>query len=331
MVEQYGVKQSKWKIKGVGKLQEQYISLSDLRKVNGIGDKTIERVKCQIDKTNESKNILEGVLQIQPPSDFKVPLNDVYCGESIEFMRKNIPDNSIDMVLTSPPYDNLRDYNGYGFDYKTMLGEIYRVLKDGGTCVWVVGDETISGSETGTSFKQALYAKEVGFNLHDTMIWFKPNCFNFGSNNCYKQSFEYMFVFSKGKPKAINLIKDIPNASAGKVMKGGRKHSDGSRDIVPNFVGSEYKRRFNVWSINVSAKTYGHPAIFPEQLAKDHIVSWSNEGDIVLDPFIGSGTTAKMALLNNRNFIGFEISEEYCEIAEQRISQIKPQRIERIG
>jgi DNA modification methylase len=245
-------------------------------------------------------------------------LNKIYNMDCVQGM-KLLDDYSVDLTVTSPPYDNLRTYKGFEWDFKATAKELYRVTKQGGVVVWIVGDATVKGSETGTSFKQALYFKEIGFNLHDTMIWFKPNCFNFGSNNCYKQSFEYMFVFSKGKPKAINLIKDIPNASAGKVMKGGRKHSDGSRDIVPNFVGSEYKRRFNVWSINVSAKTYGHPAIFPEQLAKDHIVSWSNPGDIVLDPFLGSGTTAKMALLNNRNFIGFELNPEYCKMAQERL------------
>ena len=246
--------------------------------------------------------------------------NKIIQGDCLEVL-KTFEDGCIDLTVTSPPYDNLRTYNGYTFNFEGIAKELYRVTKQGGVVVWVVGDATINGSETGTSFRQALHFMDCGFNLHDTMIWFKPNCFNFGSNNCYKQSFEYMFVFSKGKPKTINLIKDIPNASAGKVMKGGRIHPDGSRDIVPNFVGSEYKRRFNVWSINVSAKTYGHPAVFPEQLAHDHILSWSNEGDAVLDPFMGSGTTCKMAQANNRNFIGIEISPEYCKIAEKRLRQ----------
>jgi site-specific DNA-methyltransferase (adenine-specific) len=266
---------------------------------------------CGIIKVEDMKIGKRGLLEM-------LELNKIYNMDCVQGM-KLLDDCSVDLTVTSPPYDNLRTYKRFEWNFKATAKELYRVTKQGGVVVWIVGDATVKGSETGTSFKQALYFKEIGFNLHDTMIWFKPNCFNFGSNNCYKQSFEYMFVFSKGKPKAINLIKDIPNASAGKVMKGGRKHSDGSRDIVPNFVGSEYKRRFNVWSINVSAKTYGHPAIFPEQLAKDHIVSWSNEGDVVLDPFLGSGTTAKMALLNNRNFIGFELNPEYCKMAEKRI------------
>lgn len=245
-------------------------------------------------------------------------LNKIYNMDCVEGMQQ-LPENYIDLTVTSPPYDNLRKYNGFEWNFEATAKELYRVTKRGGVVVWVVSDATIKGSETGTAFKQALYFKECGFNLHDTMIWFKPNCFNFGSNNCYKQSFEYMFIFSKGKPKAINLIKDVKAKQAGKILKGARKHADGSRDKVPDFECAEYKRRFNVWAINVQGNTYGHPAVFPEQLAKDHILSWSNEGDIVLDCFAGSGTTPTMAMLNNRNFIGFEISKEYCEIANERI------------
>jgi DNA modification methylase len=263
-----------------------------------------------------------------------IELNKIYNEDCLEGM-KRIPDGFVDLTVTSPPYDNLRTYNGnieqWSFEkFQAIAKELYRVTADGGVVVWVIGDATIKGNETGTSFRQALYFKEIGFNLHDTMIWFKPNCFNFGSNNCYKQSFEYMFVFSKEKPKTINLIKDIPNASAGKVMKGGRKHSDGSRDIVPDFVGAKYKRRFNVWFINVSAKTYGHPAVFPEQLAHDHIISWSNDGDIVLDPFMGSGTTAIACINTNRNFIGFELDPTYYAIAKERIKKAKQNKLLKI-
>lgn len=226
---------------------------------------------------------------------------------------------SIDLIVTSPPYDNLRSYKGYSFEFEKIAVELYRVLKRGGVLVWVVGDSTIKGSESGTSFKQALYFKEIGFNLHDTMIWYKPNVFNFGSNFCYTQSFEYMFIFSKGKPKTINLIKDIPCKNAGKTMRGARKHSDGKRDIVPDFKCKDFKRRHNVWSMNVGNKNYGHPAIYPNELARDHILSWSNPGDIVLDPFMGSGTTALECVKNNRNYIGFEISAEYCDIANKRL------------
>lgn len=252
---------------------------------------------------------------------------DLRCGDCLEIM-KTIPDNSVDLTVTSPPYDNLRVYNGnieqWNFEkFKEIARELYRVTADGGVVVWIVADATIRGSETGTSFRQALWFIECGFNLHDTMIWFKPNCFNFGSNNGYKQSFEYMFVFSKGKPKAINLIKDVPAKNAGKVQKGARKHADGTRDSVPNFVCAEFKRRYNVWSINVESNNHGHPAVFPEKLATDHIISWSNEGDTVLDCFMGSGTTGKMAVLNNRKFIGIELDKKYFEIAKSRIEVVQ--------
>lgn len=248
-------------------------------------------------------------------------LNKIYNMDCLDGL-KQMQDECVDLTITSPPYDDLRKYNGYSWDFESIAKELYRVTKHGGVVVWVVNDKTNKGSETGTSFKQALFFKEIGFNLHDTMIWYKPNCFNFGSNNCYKQSFEYMFIFSKGRPKSLNLIKDVPAKMSGKVLRGARKHSDGTRDIVPDFVCSEFKKRDNTWFINVGTQNNGHPAVFPEQLAHDHIISWSNPGDVVLDPFMGSGTTAKMCKLTNRNYIGFEISEEYCQIAEERIKNI---------
>ena len=240
---------------------------------------------------------------------------------------KLLPNECIDLTVTSPPYDNLRTYKGFTWDFESVAKELYRVTKQGGVVVWIVGDATVNGSETGTSFKQALYFKEIGFNLHDTMIWKKTNPIPL-THNRYEQYFEYMFVFSKGSPITFNPIK-IPCATKGQSRN--RKNSnkeEGSavRNRNEVTVTKSEKIKGNVWEMPVSNTKYNHPAIFPEQLANDHIVSWSNEGDIVLDPFLGSGTTAKMALLNNRNFIGFEISEEYCEIAEQRISQIKPQR-----
>lgn len=304
---------------------EQYISLSDLRKVNGIGNKTIERVKCQIDKTNESKNVLEGVLQIQPPSDFKVPLNDIYCGESIEFMRRNIPNGSIDLTVTSPPYDNLREYQGYNFNHETMLDELYRVTKDGGVVVWIVGDKTDKGSETLTSFKQAIYAKEIGFNVHDTMIYAKNNPVPL-THNRYEQQFEYMFIFSKGKPKTFNP--KTRETKHGGMKKTGthRKNTDELEQMNKLETVKDKAIEYNIWfySVNKGATTidkiaHKHPAIFPEQLANDHILSWSNKGDIVLDPMCGSGTTCKMAKLNNRNFIGIDISEEYVDISKERL------------
>jgi len=257
-----------------------------------------------------------------------IELNTIYNENCLDTMGR-IEDEQIDLVVTSPPYDGMKDYNGYTFEFERIAQELYRVMKKGGVIVWVVGDETVKGSETGTSFRQALYFKEVGFNLHDTMIWHKPNSFNFGSNNCYRQSFEYMFVISKDKPKTINLIKDVPTKMAGQTVKGARKHINGSRDTdVPDFVVESYKKRDNVWDILVAQdKGNKHPAIFPEELAKDHILSWSNPGDLVYDPFMGSGTVAKMALLTQRKYLGSEISPEYCENANERIKRYKSQSL----
>jgi len=219
-------------------------------------------------------------------------------------------DNFIDLTLTSPPYDDLREYNGYSFDFEAIANELYRVTKTDGVVVWVVGDATHKGSETGSSFKQALYFKSIGFKLHDTMIYEKnsPAYPARADSNRYTQIFEYMFIFAKGK--VINqLICDKPNKWAG--------HKDFSgklKNPVPDF-----SPRNNIWKYTTSFNGVKHPAPFPEQLAEDHILSWSRGGGIVYDPFMGSGTTAKMAKLHNRTYIGSEISKEYCDIAEARL------------
>ena len=245
----------------------------------------------------------------------------VIQGDCLEVM-KTFPDKSIDMVLTSPPYDNLRTYKGYTFNFEGIAQEIYRVLKDGGVCVWIVGDATIKGSETGTSFRQALYFKEMGFNLHDTMIWNK-GCFSAvgALQNRYAPVFEYMFVFSKGYPKTFNPIKDRKTIHGGKKINGTVRNRDGSmKPFSKEVIVNEYGQRFNIWEQSPQRQTGGHPAPFPEKLAEDHILSWSNEGYIVLDPMAGSGTTLKMAKKNNRNYIGIEIAPEYIEIINKRIA-----------
>ena len=258
-----------------------------------------------------------------------LPINKIYNMDNIEGMRL-LDDNCIDLTVTSPPYDNLRKYKGFEWDFEGVANELHRVTKEGGVVVWVVGDATINGSETGNSFRQALYFKEIGFNLHDTMIYIKNGGLNSGSLNAYQQKFEYMFVLSKGKPKTINLIKDRPNKYVEDRIKR-KKMKDGTYK-EQHFKTEPFGTRYNYWIYDTgSGKStkdkiaFKHPAIFPEALAQDHILSWSNEGDTVLDPFMGSGTTAKMAKLNNRNYIGFELSEEYCKIAEQRIENATQQ------
>jgi DNA modification methylase len=244
-------------------------------------------------------------------------LNKVICGDCLEVM-KDIPDKSIDLTVTSPPYDNLRDYNGYTFDFEGIAKELYRITKDGGVVVWVVGDATINGSETGTSFKQALYFKEIGFNLHDTMIWRKPNPMPYIKKDTYTPSFEYMFVLSKGKPKTFNLLREDCKY-AGKILKTNTTNPESIRKPNQTKPTKDTKIKSNVWDYVVAGTNYGHPAIFPEKLSEDHILSWSNEGDTILDPMAGSGTTLKMAKKNNRNYIGIEISPEYIDIINKRL------------
>lgn len=258
-----------------------------------------------------------------------IEINRNYNESNLETMAK-MPNCFIDLTVTSPPYDNLRDYKGYSFPFEEIAKELFRVTKQGGVVVWVVGDATVNGSETGTSFKQALYFMQCGFNLHDTMIYQKNGAaYPAGKNsNRYSNVFEYMFVFSKGKPKTKNLIKDKPNKWAGSSTFGEstNRQKDGSLKSSGKRVVGEFGYRDNIWQIN-NGKGFGsddiaikHPAIFPEQLANDHIISWSNDGDLIYDCFMGSGTVAKMAIINKRNWIGSEISKEYCDIIEQRIN-----------
>lgn len=254
---------------------------------------------------------------------------DLIHGDCLEEIKK-LEEESIDLTVTSPPYDNLRTYNGNNDQWgehiwKECIQELYRVTKDGGVVVWVVGDATIKGSETGTSFKQALWAKECGFNLHDTMIYRKDN-YTPLSHKRYEQEFEYMFIFVKGKVKTFNPIK-VPCKYAGQTTWGKPnmyKDNSGKLTQVKQTVINETKIKGNVFNYLVGSTQTGrikHPAMFPETLARDHTISWSNEGDTVLDPFMGSGTTGKVAKQLNRNFIGIELDREYFEIALQRIEK----------
>jgi site-specific DNA-methyltransferase (adenine-specific) len=234
----------------------------------------------------------------------------------------HMPDNLIDLVITSPPYDNLRSYHGYLFDFENIARGLFRVVKAGGVIVWVVGDQTQNGSESGSSFKQVLYFKELGFNLHDTMIYKKGHPIPLNHNR-YEQEFEYMFILSKGRPKTFNPIM-IPCKLSG-VKTGKRTFYQTKDQDAPTMAHKvapvkETKIKGNIWEIYNSGGIKGHPAQFPEQLVYDHLISWSNEGDLIYDPFMGSGTTAIVAKMNGRNYIGSEISEKYCAIAEERLT-----------
>lgn len=257
-----------------------------------------------------------------------IKLNEVRNENCLDTM-KLMEDNFIDLTVTSPPYDNLRTYNGYSFDFESIAKELYRVTKEGGVVVWVVGDATVKGCETNTSFKQALFFKECGFNLHDTMIYHKEAVGACGSKNGYNQSFEYMFVFTKGKLKTFNPIKDLIPKNAGKPTRYAKtKSSKKGYNLDAHIkIAPKSSKRQNVWTYKIGFSSRNdrnkHPAIFPEKLANDHIISWSNEGDLVYDPFMGSGTTAKMSVTNNRYWLGSDTSVEYCDITKERINSFK--------
>jgi site-specific DNA-methyltransferase (adenine-specific) len=271
--------------------------------------------------------------------------NKIYNESCLETMSK-MDNESIDLVLTSPPYDDLRTYNkfvtgnktefnGYSFPFEDIAKELYRITKPGGVVVWVVGDATNKGSETGTSFRQALFFKECGFDLYDTMIYQKTGT-PFPQKDRYNQIFEYMFVFSKGKPKTFNPVMK-KNVTAGAV-RNSRKFRNAEGEMIPGFNGkpvNEWGVENNIWVIRngmyKSSKdivAFEHPAIFPEELALKHIISWTTENDLVYDPFMGSGTTAKCSIQLNRNWIGSEIDNDYYELIKKRMLNVSNEMID---
>lgn len=256
----------------------------------------------------------------------KDKMNKIHNMDCLEFMRQ-VPDDYFDLTVTSPPYDNIKKYKGFSFDFKSVANELYRITKDGGVVIWNVSDQTIDGSESLTSFKQAIYFNEIGFNLHDTMIYKKLNYVPL-THRRYEQEFEYIFCFSKGKPKTFNPIK-VPCKWAGSETWGDSSFYKTDSDDLTN-VGkkkiNDFKTKGNIFEyITGSVKTGSikHPAMFPLELAEDMIKSWSNENDIVFDCFMGSGTTALASKKLNRNFIGTELSAEYTKIANKRIEIVQ--------
>lgn len=257
----------------------------------------------------------------------KIKPNEIYHADCVELMTL-MEENSVDLTVTSPPYDDLRNYNGYRFDFEHVAQGLYRVTKKGGIVVWVVGDRISNGNRTLTSFRHALFFQECGFNVHDVMIYKKKNT-PFMRSNAYTNCYEFMFVLSKGKPNTFHPLTE-------KTVRHGFEmlvHNKGA-DAVNKKALKELKRektKTNIWEYAVGLggstndrEAFEHPAVFPEKLAEDHILSWSNEGDLVFDPMCGSGTTCKMAKKHSRLYLGCDISADYVEIARRRVEKYNP-------
>lgn len=260
-----------------------------------------------------------------------LPLNEIYCSDCVKFMQDELDEESIDLTITSPPYDNLRDYKGYKFNYKQVIDGLWRVTKKGGIVVWVVADQLKDNNLTYSTFRHGLAFQKRGFNAYDTIIYQKSGC-ALPTPRHYYNSFEYMLILSKGRPNTVNLIKDRQNVSFKGDGIATRRNKDGTMKVTTRKATQPYGIRFNIWRYAVGynnttrdKEAYAHPAMFPEKLAQDHIISWSNEGDLVFDPFSGSGTTAKMAYLNKRKYIACDVSQEYVDLARARLAKYKAQ------
>lgn len=308
------------------------IDLEVLKNTRGIGAKTLQNIiESQLEK--KTLALREDIDNVQLENHEQVPLNTFITGDNLTTLLR-FPSESIDLTVTSPPYGAMRgSYEELTINFNNLVQQLWRVTKEGGVVVWNVDNSTVNGSEQGEAFQQALSFINNGWLLHDTMI-FAKNTSTFPASprgNRYTQIFEYMFVFSKGTPKTANLICDKANKYAGTQSWGKKrfrdpKNQDKFQIHDEKVTVPEFSPRTNIWKYNVNGGfmtkdkiAHEHPAIFPEQMARDHILSWSNEGDVVLDIYSGSGTTAKMAKMYNRNYIGIDLEEKFNQIARQRL------------
>lgn len=251
--------------------------------------------------------------------------NKIVCTDCLDGMAR-MPGESVPLSVTSPPYGGLRTYDGHSsFDFLAVAKELYRVTMPGGVVVWVVQEQIIDGSESGETSRQRLAFADIGFRLHHTMVMAKSGGHQHSSNR-YGRALEYAIILSKGVPRYFCPFRDKPNKEAGRMKTFKNRLPDGSFAPVKHRMTPPFGIRPPVWTYatgrNVTAKegyALDHPAVMPEKMAEDHILSWSKVGDLIFDPFAGSGTTLKMARLNYRNYLGFEVNPDYVEIARRRL------------
>ena len=310
-----------YKEKGYIKLQPANKTIEPII-IKGDREITIQGIVIDVIKNNEELKATKLLSQKEIKKTSTLPLDKILCGDAVEVMR-SMPSNSVDLVVTSPPYDELRDYKSYVFNFEGIAKGLFRVAKKGGIVVWVVGDKIKKGNRSLTSFRQALFFQDIGFNVHDVMIYRKKNT-PFMRSNAYTNCYEFMFIFSKGSPKTFNPLK-TKTARQGQEMLPFNKKADGVNKKALGELKSE-KTLTNIWEYAVGLHgstsdriAFQHTAIFPEKLAEDHILSWTKIGDVVFDPMCGSGTTCKMAAINKRHYIGCDISKDYVDLTKKRL------------
>lgn len=255
-----------------------------------------------------------------------LPENQIICGDSVEILR-SFPDNSIDIVVTSPPYDAIRDYKGFSYDLHATGKEIQRVLKLGGVAVIVIQDQTKNFGKTLTSFRTILdWCDSFGFKLFETVIYRKYGAEGAWWNKRFRVDHEYIPIFLKGeRPQYFNKEHlKIPSKHGGKTLTGGgTRLTNGIRIATRAIKINLMKCRGTIWEYltagDGSRLKHEHPATFPDKLPYDFIQCFCPEGGIVLDPFVGSGTTTVAAKNLGRRYIGIDIAPEYCAIAEKRM------------
>jgi site-specific DNA-methyltransferase (adenine-specific) len=289
---------------------------------------TIQGIVIDVIKNEEELQATELLPQKEIKKYDALPLNKIICGDAVEELKK-IPNNSIDILVTSPPYDGIRKYNGFNYDLHATGKEIYRVLKDGGVAIMVIQDQTKNFGKTLTSFRTIVdWVDNIGFKLFETVIYRKYGAEGAWWNKRFRVDHEYMPIFLKGeRPQYFN--KDplkIPSKHGGKTMTGGgTRLTNGIRIPTRAITINPMKCRGTIWEYMTAGDgtrlKHKHPATFPDKLPYDFIQCFCPPNGVVLDPFIGSGTTALAAIELDRNYIGIDISKEYCDLARRRIKE----------
>lgn len=265
----------------------------------------------------------------------------------------NLGDNSINCTITSPPYFGLRKYSDnheseigkepdlkdYISNLQNIFGTLWHKTRDDGTLFLNLGDSYIDNQLQGVPWRVALALADVGWILRSDIIWKKPNAMPSSIKNRFTVEHEYVFFFSK-KKKGYSFYQDAvrePHVtfSENSKMRGGRNHL-GKRGGTPeagknagnsNLHDGRWDQAFHplgrnkrtVWEIPLGKFRGAHFAVFPEKLVETCINVATVEGDLVFDPFTGSGTTGLVAIRSGRNFLGCELVPEYAQMARQRI------------